>query len=216
MEFLKKHWPILLVSLLEIVIGILLLIQPVDFTNVVIIVTGILLVVRGLFSAVKYVRSDVKTAVKEHTLAKALILLAGGMFCILDSHWLINTFSTLAILYGVAILVMGFYKVQQTVDMLRMQSAQWLWNGISALVALAVGIVILANPFGNANALWIFTGICLLVEAVLDLVFVVLRGMKKKPAIRKPVAVKPAPVAEAPVEEVSAEETPAEESSPIA
>ena len=43
MVYLKEKWPMLLVSLLEIVIGIVLLVQPVNFTNLAIIISGILL-----------------------------------------------------------------------------------------------------------------------------------------------------------------------------
>lgn len=178
MNLLKERWPFLLVSLLEICIGIVLLIQPVNFTNIAIIITGILLIVRGFFCAVRYVRAEQKVAAKEQALSKALILLAAGMFFVLDSKWVLNTFSTPTLLYGVAILAMGFFKVQRTVDMLRAKNERWLWSCGSALFALAVGLVILWNPFGNINAVWTFTGISLLVESVVDLVSLFLRSKK--------------------------------------
>lgn len=182
MNNLKKHWPILLISLLEIIIGIVLLIQPVGFTNIAIIITGVLLAVRGILYTVRYVRSDEKAAVKEQSLAKGLTLVAAGLFCMLDSAWLLNTFSVLSVLYGVAILVMGFFKLQRAIDMLRAQSGQWLWAVGSAALALIIGAIILWNPFRSSNGLWIFTGICLLAEALVDLVFVALRSMKDKTA----------------------------------
>lgn len=178
MNILKEKWPILLVSLLEIIIGIVLLIQPVNFTNLAIIISGILLVLRGILCAMKYLRAEPKAAIREQNLAKALILISAGLFCALDSRWLLNTFSVLSVLYGAAILVMGFFKVQRMVDMLRAKHEQSIWAAASALMALAVGFVILWDPFGNSAALWIFTGICLLIEAVVDLVSLFLRSKK--------------------------------------
>lgn len=178
MTFLKEKWPILLMSLLEMVIGIVLLIQPVNFTNIAIIITGILLLVRGILCAVKYLRAEPAAAAKEQNLAKALILVAAGMFCMLGSQKLLNILPSLPTLYGVIILVMGFFKVQRTVDMLRAKHEQAIWAAASALLALAVGLVILWNPFSKPAALWIFTGICLLLEAVVDLVSLFLRGKK--------------------------------------
>lgn len=178
MTFLKEKWPILLMSLLEMVIGIVLLIQPVNFTNIAIIITGILLLVRGILCAVKYLRAEPAAAAKEQNLAKALILVAAGMFCMLGSQKLLNILPSLPTLYGVIILVMGFFKVQRTVDMLRAKHEQILWAAASALLALAVGLVILWNPFSKPAALWVFTGICLLLEAVVDLVSLFLRSKK--------------------------------------
>lgn len=178
MVFLMEKWPILLVSLLEIIIGIVLLIQPVNFTNLAIIISGILLVLRGILCAMKYLRAEPKAAIREQNLAKALILVTAGLFCVLDSQWLLNTFSDLSVLYGAAIVVMGFFKVQRTVDMLRSRHEKSIWAAASALLALAVGFVILWNPFSKPAALWIFTGICLLAEAAVDLVSLFLRSKK--------------------------------------
>lgn len=191
MTFLKEKWPILLMSLLEMVIGIVLLIHPVNSTNIAIIITGILLLVRGILCAVKYLRAEPAAAAKEQNLAKALILVAAGMFCMLGSQKLLNTLPSLPTLYGVIILVMGFFKVQRTVDMLRAKHEQTIWAAASALLALAVGLVILWNPFSKPAALWVFTGICLLAEAIVDILSLFLRGKKPekpgKPAeTRKP------------------------------
>lgn len=178
MNLIKEKWPILLVILLEIVIGILLLCQPVNFTNIAIIISGILLALRGLLCIGKYMRSELKVASREQNLAKGLMLLAVGLFCALNSRWLLDTFSSLTILYGAAILVMGFYKLQRMVDMLRARHTHALWAAASALMALAVGFVILWNPFGNPAALWIFIGISLLIEALVDLISLFLRSKK--------------------------------------
>ena len=182
MVCLKEKWPMLLVSLLEIVIGIVLLVQPVNFTNLAIIISGILLTMRGVLCFMKYLRAEPKAAIREQNLAKALMLIAAGLFCALDSRWLLNTFNDLSVLYGAAILVMGFFKVQRTVDMLRAHHEKSIWAAGSALMALAVGFVILWNPFSKSAALWIFTGICLLVEAVVDILSLFLRSKKQKPA----------------------------------
>ena len=182
MTFLKEKWPMLLVSLLEIVIGIVLFIQPVNFTNIVIIISGILLAVRGVLCALKYLKAEPAVAAREQNLAKALILVAAGAFCALGSQKVLNTFPSLPVLYGAAILAMGFFKVQRTVDMLRAKHEQTIWAAASALLALAVGLVILWNPFSKPAALWIFTGICLLVEAVVDILSLFLRSKKQKPA----------------------------------
>ena len=82
-------------------------------------------------------------------------------------------------LYGVGLLVMGVVKVQWTVDILRVKVGRWYLPGISALVSLVCAAVILLNPFASMVALWVFIGVALIVEAVVDLLAILwdrLRG----------------------------------------
>lgn len=84
------------------------------------------------------------------------------------------TFPALAILYGIGILVTGVGKIQLTVDMLRQKNKKWFWAAINAAVSVVCAIIILNSPFASASVLWMFTGISLLVEGVLDIVTLIL------------------------------------------
>ncbi|MGN1021728.1 MAG: DUF308 domain-containing protein [Aristaeellaceae bacterium] len=182
----------LLGSLCEIAVGILLLIRPALFTSTIIIVVGFGLILLGLLSMVHYFRTPAAEAEKEQSLVKGLMLAAVGIFCAAKSEWFLTTFPVLTRLYGVAILAIGLLKVQWTVDGLRMKRVSWYWAGISALVTLICAAVILSNPFGGEQALWIFTGVSLIVEAALDMLAILWKG--KAPA--RPAAPAPARPAE--------------------
>ena len=109
----------LLTCIFEIMVGILLLIDPVGFTSGIIVVFGIVLAVIGAISLFRYFREDAETASQESGLAKGIIFAIFGLFCAFKSEWFMVTFPLLTVLYGILTLVSGVSKVQWAVDMLR-------------------------------------------------------------------------------------------------
>lgn len=164
----------IILCLFEIVIGILLLISPVGFTTGIICALGITLMISGLISIVKYIKADSKEAEQSQYLTKGLLALLAGGFCAFKSYWFIITFPALSILYGVGVLAVSLAKVQFTFDMIRQKNKKWFLALISAVISIICAVVILNNPFGTAAALWMFTGISLIVEAVFDVVTLIL------------------------------------------
>lgn len=170
MNFLKSNFNVILVCLLEVLVGILLLVNPIGFTSAIIIVFGAALLVEGVFSIIEYFRTDPKEASLRGELVKGLAMLLAGGFLILRPSWLISVFPVLTILYGVVVLVGGLYKVQWFADALRMKTGRWLMHAVSAVVSIVCAVIILANPFSSTVVLWMFIGISLIVEAVLDMI----------------------------------------------
>ncbi len=179
MKTLKRNPNGVMLCLFEVLVGILLLINPVGFTSGIIITAGIVLMVIGLISIIKYFRMDAKEAAIGQLLTKGLISLLGGAFCALRSQWFIVTFPVLTIVYGAAILVAGLGKVQLTVDMLRQKHKKWFLAAISAVISIVSAVVILGSPFTSTVVLWMFTGITLIIEAILDVVALFVSGSKE-------------------------------------
>ncbi len=157
-------------GIFELLVGILLLINPAGFTNGIIIAAGVILCAIGIKFIIHYFRMDAYHGAKSRALFKGLFSLLTGVFCIVKSHWFVATFPLLTVVYGVTILLFGLSKVQTTVDMIRLKFRKWFLAAISAVITLACSAVILMNPFGTTAILWIFTGVALIVEAILDIV----------------------------------------------
>ena len=75
MSKLKKNANGILISLFEVVIGILLLISPVGFTKGIITAVGVFLLAMGVMNSVKYFRTAAVEAAKQKLLAKGLVAL---------------------------------------------------------------------------------------------------------------------------------------------
>ncbi len=160
----------LVLCLFELIVGVLLLINPVGFTSSIIMVAGVVLMLMGLVEIIRYFKADADEAAMGQSLVKGLLAVLVGVFCAFRTEWFIVTFPALTIIYGVVILVTGIGKVQLTVDMLRQKNKKWFWAAINALVSVVCAIVILKSPFTTTAVLWMFAGISLIAEGVLDIV----------------------------------------------
>jgi len=169
MQFFRRHRSSLTLALAELIVGILLLISPTGFTRGILMVSGALLAVLGLWSVIRYFRTEAAAAAREQTLARGLAMLLIGLFALLQADWLLGIFPVLTVLYGAASLLTGLYKVQRAVDIRRLGLGDGLWPAVSALATLVFSAIILLNPFATVNALWVFTGLVLVGEAALDI-----------------------------------------------
>lgn len=170
MEKTLKRNSNLVMCIAELVIGILLLINPVGFTRGIIIALGIPLALQGIGSIVSYFRQKPQAASEDNMLAKGLLMACCGLFCMFRSSWFIAAFPVLTMFYGVMTLVSAFGKLQWTADMLRLKQKYWFVALISAALSLVLATLIMTNPFSSTAALWIFIGVSMIVEAVVDVV----------------------------------------------
>lgn len=173
MKFLKSNFSGIVMCLFEVLVGILLLMNPIGFTSGIIIGVGVIFMVMGLESVIQYFRTNPEEAMKSQLLLKGLILLLLGGFCALKSGWFVITFPVLTLIYGVVILISGLAKIQWIVDIIRMKKQKWFLAGISALISIVCGVVVISSPFSSTAVLWVFTGVSLIVEAVFDVVAVI-------------------------------------------
>ncbi len=181
---LKRNLGSVAMSFAEIIIGILLLVNPVGFTSGIIVAFGVVLMITGIGKSVRYFRTEPEEAAVGQVLVKGLLELLGGAFCTLNSHWFIATFPVLTLVYGVVILVAGITKLQWTIDIIRMRRSKWFWMAISAAISIVCGITVIANPFSTTAVLWMFIGITLIIDAVFDMIGGIFGNREK----REPVA----------------------------
>lgn len=158
----------IIMALCELILGVLLLINPIGFTSLVFIILGIVLAIMGITEIIVYFRTEPVYAILRQNLAVGLAETVAGLFCIFQYKWLIAAFPLLTMLYGVLILATGFAKIQWTADMLRLKQKYWYLAALNALLSTVFALTILSNPFSSIAVLWIFVAVSLIVEAVAD------------------------------------------------
>lgn len=62
------------------------------------------------------------------------------------------------------------------------EKSKWFLTGISALLSIACGVIIITSPFSSTAVLWMFTGVSLIVEAIFDVVALFFGGREAKTA----------------------------------
>lgn len=170
----------IILAFIELAVGILLLIDPAKFVYTIIVGVGILLMAIAIFCIVKYFFTPPLEAAQGQLFLIGAVSLIGGIICIWKTAIIFSKIKWLILLCGIAILVLGIGKVQQTIDMLRLKMDRWLFQAISAGVSLIFGLIIVFNPFASVAAFWTFAGIALIVAAAADIVAFVAGFMKKK------------------------------------
>lgn len=182
MNLLKRSIGGVMMSVVELLVGILLLVDPAAFTSGIIAVFGVVLMVMGVGNVIKYFRAEPEEAAVSQSFVKGLVELLAGAFCAFNASWFLATFPVLTLLYGVVILFTGLTKLQWMVDSIRLKRRRWFFAGISAAVSVICGIIIISSPFSTTAVLWMFIGISLIIEAVCGVIAAVFGNKAQKSA----------------------------------
>ncbi len=178
---IKKISVSLFLAVGELVLGLLLLIDPVGLTSAVIIGAGVLLLLAGAYSLYLYIRLPREDAAKTWKLALAAGLLAFGLSAVINQKWLVQILGTLTTLYGVIIMVSAFMKLQMAVDAFRGKRPFWYLMALSFLASGVLCTLLFIRVMGE-NTVWIFNGIVLILLAVLEAAYYILGRKNKKAA----------------------------------
>lgn len=180
MKTLKENLNGIAICLFELIVGVLLLINPIGFTSGIVMFAGVVMMIHGLIEIVKYFKTNAKEAARGQSLVKGLIAILAGSFCTFKTEWFIVTFPVLTIIYGIVTLLTGIGKIQLTVDMLRQKNKKWFWAAINAVLSIVCAIVIMNSPFSSTAVLWIFTGVSLIIEGIFDIIILIAGGKSEK------------------------------------
>ena len=173
MKYLLKHIRECITIVAQIVIGILLLVNPSIYAVSLIRILGVLLILRGGIRIIHYLQKEAAEAAEGEEFATGLMAVTLGLFCIFGQNWWSEAFPALAVVYGLFQLLLGYQKIQKTADCLRLHKKLWYFPGICALLYLIFGFVIVLNPGMSWISVWVFTGIALIIEAVMEAVTII-------------------------------------------
>ena len=176
MGFMKQNGSAIVAGLVELLVGILLFVNPEGFTSGILMAVGIVLLLCGVVCLIHYFTTEPVQAALEQNFSKGLVMILLGGFLALRTQQAMRFFSAITHLYGIAILIIGVVKLQQGIDLLRLKARYWFLAGINAVLAILFAAVILSNPFTTTIVLWRVAAISLIVEAVLDVVVLIMTG----------------------------------------
>ena len=124
MKAIKEKANGIVFGVFEVIVGLLLLINPAGFTSAIIMVAGVALMVGGLIAIIKYFRTDPIEAAQGQMLVKGLVAVLAGGFCTFQTEWFSITFPVLTIMYGIVNLLTGVMKIQRTGASVRLKSPE--------------------------------------------------------------------------------------------
>lgn len=147
-------------SVVILVLGIFLFIQPDTIIHMISIVLGGVILIPGIISLVDYFKNKYQPS-----------LISGVVTIIIGLILIINTklvASILPFILGIYFIVNGINRLQYALQ-LKKQNLNYVASLVFSLLIIICGILFIVNPFGGALVITKVMGIFMIVYALLDL-----------------------------------------------
>ena len=173
-KFLTSKIGNILLCIAEIIVGVLLLVNPDAVTSAFVIGAGAVMILTGIVFCTLYFVGEAEKMVIKQLLFKGLLLIILGILCVTQYGILLAALPFVTWVYAIAMLILAAYKVQCTVDILRLSGIRWYFPAISAALAVVLALFILLNPNTAMNIVWGFMGVSIILEAWLEIATIIL------------------------------------------
>lgn len=150
-------------------LGVFLLIWP-DLSRIWLcrLLGAALLVTGGVYVLSHFAKAKGAAAVFQYDLILGVVLAVVGV-------WLLTTpdliISFIQYILGAILVIHGVIDLQGAVN-LRSGGAAWWTSFLFALITIALGAIVIWNPFATINALLMLTGIALIYDGLSDLLII--------------------------------------------
>lgn len=159
-------WNLILTSILYIALGIFLMIEPDTALNVVCYVLGGVVLLCAVLQLLRYFFAERGVFQSQLTLVFGLVCLGLGGFLVVRSDIVIRV---LPIVFGLFVVFDSLGRIQNALELRRCHYSSWKGFLLLALLSVALGAIMIANPFGTMETLVMAIGVILLVEGALNL-----------------------------------------------
>lgn len=182
MKTLKEiKWNAMFKGILYILLGIVALVIPETMEKTLGYMLGIVLVIAGGVSMISYLLRDAQENYYRNDFVFGLVGIVLGIIVLLKVEIII---SLIPLLLGILVIISGCAKLQDVVDMKRMNSGNWIVMLILALINLILGLVLIFNPFKAAALMFRMLGVGLIFSGITDCVTVIYFANKIKDYIQ--------------------------------
>lgn len=182
----QMKWDVILTSLLYVILGIVALVMPDTMVRTLGYLIGVFLIVAGAVSMICYLLRDAHRNYFRNDFVHGLVGIAIGIIVLYKVDWIVNL---VPVIMGVLVVASGCRKLQDVIDMKRMEYGNWIVMLVLAAVNVVAGAVVILNPFETAVLLFQLIGVGLIVSGVTDCVVAVYFAGKIKKYLDKVQAV---------------------------
>lgn len=156
---------------LMIIAGLFLVIKPGETLDLVIKAAGIALIAVGAVGILQFAIAKDKEGRSVLRLIISVIELIGGIVFLVNPQAIVSVYYVFA---GIVILLNGISNLSIALDMRKLGLRSWGAALLLSVIAIAVGIIVILNPFGAAEAVTRFIGISVIYEGIVSIALTVL------------------------------------------
>ncbi len=167
---MKRTW--IMTSIIEIVLAVILIMCPVSYMGMLISALGYVLLVYASVIVLKFLSSK-KVLINYIALTGGLIIGLLGLFVLIQRR---DILPMLGLLFGVVLVIGGLNDlINAFIYARRAGRAAWWILALLSLVTIALGVVVLINPWWNTpSVLKLVIGCMMLFSALVSIVRVIL------------------------------------------
>lgn len=166
----------LITAVVYVVLGLLFIILPEAVARSIAVILGIVMAILGIAYIVDYFHKwDIEY--KSNGLAVGILLIFGSLFLLFQGDIIV---AIIPLILGFAVVLSGTIKLQNAIVLNRAKESMWVSVLVLAVISLALGFIIMINPFAMFAALIVFIGIGLLISGVTDLIIIFLMSRRSK------------------------------------
>ncbi|MBD5460083.1 MAG: hypothetical protein HDR26_03950 [Lachnospiraceae bacterium] len=178
MKLLREmKWQSLIGSAIYIIMGIVLLVFPENVMPALCYVVGIVGVVIGVFTVLAYLFRDVQKNYYRNDFTVGMVEILLGAFVLYKAS---EVGELIMAIMGILVVLSGIGKLQNCIDVRRMNYGTGLVFFILAVINIAFGVVLIVDPFGAARVLAMVIGAGLVFSGVTDAVATLYMSKKVK------------------------------------
>lgn len=149
-----------------VILGIVLLVWPGQSTQVVCMVLGFVLGGFGLIQIILYLATKEKTMVSHSMMMLGVVLAVIGGWIVLKPETIIKA---VPMIVGILIVIHGFHNAVQAIDLKKMQYDNWWVALLLSLLTVALGVVLICNPFTIVDTVVRIIGAFLVYDGLSDM-----------------------------------------------
>lgn len=150
-------------AVLYMIMGLGLIILKQSVLNVICYIAGAAGIIYGAIKLFTFFYAQEKGT----SMVSGGILFVLGLLLVFRASYIVTIFS---VLVGIAIAIDSIFKIQTAIDMKNIGKNKWKALLISALVMLAISLVLLFDPFNGSAFIAVAMGIALIADAVLNFI----------------------------------------------
>lgn len=167
-DFINElKWNKIVYGAILVVVGLILFLFPGQISEVISMVVGLFFLLMGIVVIVTYLTKRVEMVFGSNRLVIGAAFITLGIFVMRRADFVV---SIIPFILGLIVLVSGVNKLQNFIDLKRLNSDGGIVTLVFAILNIAFGVVLIINPFDAAIVLLKVTGVALAFSGITDLV----------------------------------------------
>lgn len=169
-------------AVIMVLLGLVLVIWPHILGVMLCYLLGGALIVMGVFQLISFLRGERLGFYNKFVMMMGIVLVLLGIWICTQPHIVL---SIIPVVVGIIVLIHGLMDIQYTLDIKKAGSTKWWIALIAAILTLAVGLLLVFNPFTAYEITMVLLGIAMLYDGGSDLALLLFSYLAQRDTDRR-------------------------------